>query len=67
MTDAEYKKQACASFRNKGIFILMMLGVILCIGLSACGKKPGSVDAPPDVTEDKFPLVYPDPATDPKP
>jgi hypothetical protein len=37
------------------------------LALAGCGKKPGSVDPPPEVTNDTFPQVYPDPATDPKP
>ena len=32
-----------------------------------CGKKPGMVDPPPEVTSDTFPRTYPDPAMDPKP
>lgn len=41
--------------------------VVLSLTLAGCGKKPSQLDPPPDVTEDHFPLSYPDPATDPKP
>jgi len=34
---------------------------------AACGIKPGGVDPPPGVDKNAFPLVYSDPATDPKP
>lgn len=32
--------------------------------LAACGKKPGSVDAPPGTDPAAFPRVYPDPRLD---
>jgi len=41
--------------------------IILALSLSACGKKAGHLDAPPDVEEDHFPRIYPDTTTDPKP
>lgn len=49
--------------RQGHLLLLLGLGLIL----ASCGKKAGHVDPPPDVTEDHFPLTYPDPATDPKP
>ncbi|MER2520809.1 MAG: hypothetical protein ABTQ34_09020 [Bdellovibrionales bacterium] len=45
--------------------MLLLVGLILLATLSACGKKPGMVDPPPDVVEDRFPRAYPDAATDP--
>lgn len=47
------------------VFLLVFLMVSLC--LSACGKKPGSVDPPLGVGKEEFPATYPDPATDPQP
>lgn len=42
--------------------------LLLCaLSLTACGKKPGHVDPPPDVKKDEFPYTYPDPDSDPKP
>lgn len=35
--------------------------------LCACGKRPGQLEPPPGVSENDFPLIYPDPSTDPKP
>jgi hypothetical protein len=63
MTDGGRKKQARIRFRAGCFLALMAPGFLL----GACGKKPGSIDPPPDVTDDHFPRVYPDPATDPKP
>jgi predicted small lipoprotein YifL len=42
---------------------LLVLGFVL----AACGKKAGRLDPPPDVENDKYPMTYPDSATDPKP
>jgi predicted small lipoprotein YifL len=45
---------------------LVVLALVL--PLTACGKKPGTLDAPPDVASSTaFPRVYPDPNTDPAP
>lgn len=65
MADRERRKQA----RNRGMAVAggCLVLVMSSFVLSACGKKPGMVDPPPDVTEDRFPLTYPDPATDPRP
>jgi hypothetical protein len=42
---------------------MMLLGIM---SVSACGKKPPRVDAPPDVVNDTFPhQVYPDPNSNP--
>ena len=46
---------------------LMLACLAFGLMLAACGKKPGMVDPPPDVENDTFPHVYPDPSTDPKP
>jgi hypothetical protein len=59
MTHSVHKIQAAPMVA----IITLMLICTLC----ACGKKPAFVDPPPDVKEDHFPLVYPDPATDEKP
>lgn len=45
---------------------LAVLLILLTFSLTACGKKPGFVDPPPNVEEDQFPRTYPDPSTDPK-
>lgn len=42
-------------------------GFALVLALGACGKKANHVNAPPGVDDDRFPLTYPDPATDPQP
>jgi len=65
MSDPDLQKQAWnhASLR----FAPMLALLLLCLGLVACGKKPSEVDPPTDVTNDQFPRIYPDPATDPKP
>jgi predicted small lipoprotein YifL len=65
MSDHGYLRQELnRRARKAGFFLaLLMLGFVL----TSCGKKPGHLDPPPDVTEDNFPMVYPDPATDPKP
>jgi len=41
----------------------MMLICIMSVG--ACGKKPPHVDPPEGAEDTKFPLVYPDPKTNP--
>lgn len=46
---------------------LLLVFLVLSFALTACGKKPGQIDPPPDLAEDHFPRTYPDPATDPKP
>jgi predicted small lipoprotein YifL len=61
MTKPAGKKQACRHA------LMALVLIALGFSLSACGKKPSAVDPPPDVTEDHFPRVYPDSATDPKP
>jgi hypothetical protein len=69
MADREHRKQAPRkAFRESAAFLpAIAFAIVLAAALSACGKKPSSVDPPPDVTEDHFPRTYPDPATDPKP
>jgi len=64
MTDARQRKQARFRFYYAGFAL-----ILVCAGfaLAGCGKKPSSVDPPPEVTNDTFPRAYPDPATDPKP
>lgn len=39
----------------------------LALTLGGCGKKPGSVDPPPWVENDVYPVTYPDTSLDPKP
>ena len=51
----------------KNAVTILSIGLLLGGLLSACGKHPSHVDAPEDVQNDTYPLVYPDPATDPKP
>jgi hypothetical protein len=53
--------------RKRMSFLMLFALGLLLLPLTACGKKPGAVDPPPDVAEDHFPQTYPDPATDPKP
>jgi hypothetical protein len=65
MSDPDHQKQVW-SYIGLGLMPLLAL-VFLCFVLAACGKRPGSVDPPADVTDDKFPMIYPDPSTDPKP
>lgn len=52
------------TFRQVGAVALILT---LALTLASCGKKPGSVDPPLGAENEKFPNVYPDPATDPKP
>jgi hypothetical protein len=64
MSNIRRQKQA----RKKRVTVLTLtLALTLTVPLVGCGKKPGYVDPPPEVTNDNFPLIYPDPATDPKP
>ena len=63
MTNRPLSQQANRKARAGAALLLVALG----LSLAACGKRPGSVDPPPDVTNDTFPRTYPDPATDPKP
>jgi hypothetical protein len=65
MSDSDRQKQAWSHI-GTGLAPLLAL-LLLCLILAACGKRAGSVSPPDDVENDKFPLVYPDPATDPKP
>jgi hypothetical protein len=68
MSEHHNQKQVCHSIKAKtGLFkVTILLGFAL-MTLTACGKRPGYVDPPPEVEEDHFPNVYPDPSTDPKP
>ncbi len=52
--------------RTSGLLGLVVLVMLVAV-LGGCGKRPGSVDPPPEVIDDKFPRIYPDPGTDPKP
>lgn len=56
----------CSAQRLRRVTLAVVLMAVL-FGACACGKKPGSVDPPPGVAKSDFPLIYPDPATDPKP
>ena len=62
-----------SGFRRLPSIVLLRAGFIgllavgLVSGLTACGKKAGRVDPPPEVEIDQFPRVYPAPALDPKP
>lgn len=47
--------------------ILLLVGLLMAAGLSACGKRATRLDPPDASVPDEFPRVYPDPATDPKP
>jgi hypothetical protein len=60
MSEPKDQKQV----RRIGASVALLL---MCLAVAACGKRPGAVDPPPDVTDDKFPLTYPDLSTDPKP
>ena len=53
--------------RLVGAVLLGVMPLVLVLSLTACGKRPGKIDPPPDVEDDRFPQAYPDPATDPKP
>lgn len=44
-----------------------LIAVVLCAGLSGCGKKPEFVSPPQGEEADRFPRTYPNPALDPKP
>jgi hypothetical protein len=61
MSESTSKKQAYRHVLS--MLMLMILGFVL----TGCGKRATMVDAPDSVTDDTFPRVYPDPATDPKP
>jgi len=67
MSDHAHQKQG----RRKKAMHTLFLTILIVSGmtLTACGKKPGRVDPPisMDGKDDTFPLVYPDPETDPKP
>ncbi|MDP9128692.1 MAG: hypothetical protein M3N08_10605 [Pseudomonadota bacterium] len=63
MADQRQKRQASGA----GAEAAFMVALALALLLTGCGKKPSTVDPPPYVTEDHFPQLYPDPATDPKP
>jgi hypothetical protein len=54
--------QRCSTQGRIGAALCLL---VLGLSLAACGKKPGSVDPPDNVTNDTFPLTYPDPTTDP--
>jgi len=65
MSDQGPSRQDRALFvRNKLILLLVVLSML---SVNACGKKPGRVDPPVGVTNDTYPLTYPDVNTDPKP
>jgi predicted small lipoprotein YifL len=48
-------------------FQMLLVIAALVTSLSGCGKKPGMLDAPQGLENDRFPQAYPNPATDPKP
>lgn len=52
------------SFTKK--IILLLLALMFGAGLTACGKRAAQLTPPDESGKDAFPLVYPDPATDPK-
>lgn len=52
---------------SKRIILVLLAGLAFCGALAACGKKAAHVDPPQGVDDDRFPFVYPDPATDPTP
>jgi predicted small lipoprotein YifL len=64
MSDDQGQRQVRQKITLKAAILLVLLA--LGFSLTACGKKAGHVDPPPEVTIDQFPRVYPDPATDPK-
>ena len=45
----------------------LVIIALSCGLLSACGVKPGGVDAPNGAENDNFPRTYPDIETDPPP
>lgn len=59
------------TLKQKMTISIFLLSLVLLLGsgllLTGCGKKPNQVDPPPDVANDTFPRIYPDPSTDPKP
>ena len=60
MTDSHHRRnQAVSTLRFCAALALMVIMV------TGCGKRATQVDPPDNVTDDKFPLVYPDPSTDP--
>ncbi len=63
MSETRLPKQVFA--RKRGLFLILALGMVF--SMTACGKKPGAVDPPPNIGKDNFPRTYPDPETDPKP
>jgi hypothetical protein len=50
-----------------GGVILLFLGALIGLSLSACGKRATHLDPPSGDAAGLFPAVYPDPATDPSP
>ena len=61
MSGSNYKKQVYG--RTLAALSLVILG----LALVGCGKRAAMVDAPDSVTDDTFPRIYPDTATDPQP
>ncbi|WP_448206372.1 hypothetical protein [Azospirillum sp. sgz302134] len=47
--------------------VLLAAVAATALTLAGCGKKPGYVDPPQGVENDKFPRPYPNSKTDPKP
>jgi len=47
--------------------LLILATAAVALTLAGCGKKPSFVDPPQGKAADKFPGVYPNPKTDPKP
>lgn len=47
--------------------LILILLLTVALPLAACGRKPGTVDAPPGAADTGFPRTYPNPDLDPEP
>lgn len=66
---SRFLKRDQAQKRKRARALALVLLLLLSAGVSACGKRPGSIDPPPSDSAERvpFPRVYPDPSTDPAP
>ncbi len=64
---SRFLKRDQAQKRTRALALMFLL--VLSMTVSACGKRPGSIDPPPSDSAERapFPRVYPDPSTDPAP